>query len=209
MSGIGVLVQTQGTATVTVTSGAGITVNSGLAVIVPSGLFVIADIEVLVSSGLNIILESGTKVFVQSGISVVLASGTVVAGIPATLSGLLVVLESGTKVFVQSGVSAVLESGLKVISVPGTDSTITGAVFAIGTSATQFPTVAGRRHVVRLFQSGIVYIAGVNTVTSGAGFAILGDPSGVGAGLELNVANLNLIYGAAVTSSQMTHVSFN
>jgi len=89
-------------------------------------------------------------------------------------------------------------------------SQISSNVFRVGTSAAQFPNVSGAYHIVRLAQSGIIYIAGTSgAVSSGVGFWVGGSPSDTSASLDLNIGNLNLIWGIAVTSSIVTHISFS
>ena len=89
-------------------------------------------------------------------------------------------------------------------------SRISGNIFRVGTSAGQFPNVSGDRHIIRLAQSGIIYIAGTSgVVSSGVGFWVGGSPSDNSASLDLKIGNLNLLYGIAVTSTPMTFLSFS
>ena len=179
--------------------------GSGIGILVQSGIGVLMQTQ----SGVNLLIQeaSGTTLR-QSGLSVI-------ADIDVTVSsGIGVIVQSGIGVTVQStsgmGVLINSQSGLAVANIPTTYTSVTGGTFAIGTSATQFPSVVARKHVIRIHESGIIYIAGTSAVTSGTGFVFRGDHLSTNVGLELEVNNLNLLYGAAVVSSIIvTHVSFN
>ena len=87
---------------------------------------------------------------------------------------------------------------------------ISGGTFYVGTSAGQFPNTSALQHIVRLLQSGIIYVAGTSgVVSSGVGLWVGGDPSYSTATLDLKIGNLNLLYGIAVTSTPVTYISFN
>jgi hypothetical protein len=193
----GAIVRLSGTRVV-VQSGAPVKIDSGLNVIVASGIPVSLDsgLSVVINSGIRVILQSGTPVKVDSGLSISLASG------------LPVHLDSGLNVNIGSGVGISFSPGATITATPKTFSSVSANMFAVGTSASQLPNVSGLRHILRLAQSGIVYLAPISTVTSGVGFIMAGDPSGVGAEIDTNIGNLNFLYGVAVTSTPMTHISF-
>jgi hypothetical protein len=81
-------------------------------------------------------------------------------------------------------------------------------IIRVGTSGTQFPNVEGNRHIIKALHSGIVFI-GASTVNSGTGNILAGDINGAGASIDLKAGNLNILYGIAVTSAVITHISFN
>jgi hypothetical protein len=90
-----------------------------------------------------------------------------------------------------------------------TFSNVSSNIIHINTSGTQFPNVDADRHIIKAFQSGIVYVAGVNTVTSGTGFMLAGGPNDLGATLQLGKGNLNVLYGSAAISSILMHISYS
>lgn len=93
----------------------------------------------------------------------------------------------------------VVEISGQIVTTP-TPTTITGAVFAVNASATQFPNSAGVEHKVKLAVSGVIWIGG-SAVNSGAGYMVAGDPqNNIGAQVDLDVSNLNKIYGISMTS---------
>jgi hypothetical protein len=146
-------------------------------------------------SGLNVTIQSGASLHIDSGLSVVINSG------------LHVILQSGTSVSINSGLGVVVNSGA-TINARESFSATTGNFFVIGTSATQFPNVYGVRHIIRATQSGLAYIAGANTVKSGIGLLICGDPTSDGSMLEVKAGNLNTLYGVSLASNTFTYLSF-
>jgi hypothetical protein len=158
-------------------------------------------------TGLNYVNNSGLipalAPFTGANITVSIsgqATALLISGSPITVSGLNVVITASSPAFVASGT--------RIIVQPLLNSQVTGNFFAVGTSATQFPNVAAARHIIKLAMSGIVYIAGAPAMKSGQGLPLIGDPGVTGESLDLNVSNLNLLYGVAVASTVMTHLSF-
>ena len=152
-----------------------------------------------VANTLEYIATSSIVAFVQvSG----LATALLISGNATTVSGMGVLINP------QSGLPVIITASSPAWIKPSVHTLVSANSFTVGTSSTQFPNVAGVRHIIGLLQSGIVYIAGVNTVTSGTGAIICGAPNDSRASMELNVNNLNIIYGVAITSSIMTHISF-
>jgi hypothetical protein len=150
---------------------------------------------VIGQSGLNVILQSGAPVSLQSGTGVLVQ----------TQSGGFVTLGSGAAV-VASGLAVILQSGLAV-TVP---TTVSGNVFVINTSGTQFPSSPGIHHLVKLLNSSVVFVAGDISVNSGTGYVLAGNPmTDVGAQMKVTVNNLNKLYGIAQTSSLATFLTFN
>ena len=100
-------------------------------------------------------------------------------------------------------------SGIGVLAAGRVFTSFSAGMFTVGTSGTNtnLPNTAGFKHIVRVAQSTIVYIAASGVVNSGVGF-MLGDGTR-SAQIELNISNLNLMQGQAVTSSVLTYVSFN
>jgi hypothetical protein len=79
---------------------------------------------------------------------------------------------------------------------------VSGNVFSVGTSGTQFPAVAGRVFNLALMTSNVIYIAGAATVNSGTGYILAGDPNtSIQAYYKFEGTNLNLLYGKAMDVS--------
>lgn len=211
-------------------SGQGILI-SGQTVAVASGLFVQMSGQGALISGQTVVGASGLYVQI-SGQGVTVASGLFVSQAVTSLSGQWVITQSGVQVYqptaslsgqyvvisgqgvtlgsgvavVASGLAVILQSGLAVV-VP---TTVSGNVFVINTSGTQFPSSPGIRHLVKLLNSSVVFIAGDASVNSGTGYLLAGDPmTDLGAQIKVTVNNLNKLYGIAQTSSQATFLSFN
>lgn len=211
-------------------SGQGILI-SGQTVVVASGLFVQMSGQGALISGQTVVGASGLYVQI-SGQGVTVASGLFVSQAVTSLSGQWVITQSGVQVYqptaslsgqyvvisgqgvtlgsgvavVASGLAVILQSGLAVV-VP---TTVSGNVFVINTSGTQFPSSPGIRHLVKLLNSSVVFIAGDASVNSGTGYLLAGDPmTDLGAQIKVTVNNLNKLYGIAQTSSQATFLSFN
>jgi hypothetical protein len=104
--------------------------------------------------------------------------------------------------------SVVKISGEAVVG--ATQTRVSGGVFRVNTSGTQFPNTAGKKHVIKLMQSAVVWIGGASTVKSGLGYMLAGNPLVDGqAQAEFTVDNLNRLYGIGQTSAVATYLSFN
>jgi hypothetical protein len=90
-----------------------------------------------------------------------------------------------------------------------TFSNVSSNIIRVGTSGTQFPNIDADRHIIKAFQSGIVYVAGASTVNSGTGFMLAGGPNDPGAMLQLGKGNLNVLYGIGAISSILVHISYS
>ncbi len=124
------------------------------------------------------------------------------------ISGQSVVVASGAIVVV-SGQPVVVASGTQVNQV--TPTALTGNIFHVGSSGTQFPPSAGVLHKVRMMASGIIFLGGDASVNSGVGFMLAGDPTtNPLASVDIEVNNLNKVYGISLTSGAVvSYLSVN
>jgi hypothetical protein len=226
MSGMATALLVSGT--VTSMSGMGVTANlvSGTTVYFLSG-----NVTTQMDSGLALYVQMSTTAY--PGLS---GAGFVIGGMNrALLSGVATAIASGQFAFAtldtdgalfvdidktdSSGLyinlpSAAAQSGKVVIVNPPT--TTSAGIFLVGAVGvkTQFPASPGRKHRIQMMTSSVLWVAGVNTVASGVGFAMMGIPgTDIRTFMDVELSNLNLLYGnhqgAAASGGQVSFISFN
>lgn len=94
-------------------------------------------------------------------------------------------------------------------SVANSFESVSTNIIRVGTSGTQLPDINAGNHILKNFQSGIVYLAGVSSVNSGVGYILAGGPSDAGASLKLGTGNLNKLYGISAISAMLVHISYS
>jgi hypothetical protein len=108
-----------------------------------------------------------------------------------------------------SGLNVRVESGIYVnIGLP--TAALSANNFNSNTSGTIGPNVAGRKHIIQMNESNVIWIGGAAAgANSGVGFMWLGIPgTDPRTRLELEVANLNQLYfKAQAVSGRISHLS--